>query len=476
MKSPHKNKKTQGGSSTKFQPQQGGAPNGPGDYYENLMAQTTVPNFPKPAPPHMPNVGPNLMKYFTPSNNANVPENHAPRPPPPVNCNPPPFPPPPQINPPSFDRKSTDVPKKHPSKGKHETKRHSDKNRKKSSRNNKESLQEEEIDYANRPPEESPQLNVPSEGLVEFFLTHHMLDKKALHKEFSSVLDYTRLVYDFMSNPTKNRFNNVLCYNEGAVKLRPTRNDDGEYIHATRFVTKEGGYIMTQAPLPNTIEDFWRMIWQEEVSVVVSFVDFTNIDECTEYFNLKKGKKKCIGRFNIKTTDIEITSDYAGYFLKVTNKEDEVPREVTVVQWLNWNIELLVDIKDLINFMQIVWNLEKRGKEMKISTKTMTLVHGISGTRRTGTFVVLNLLCKQLYFKKTCNMISTALLVRKYRHNVLRDKNMFAILLLGMIRFSTNIRLLRKDKSYIDKVERYIKNALLTVPPVGKKCKEKQQK
>lgn len=32
---------------------------------------------------------------------------------------------------------------------------------------------------------------------------------------------------------------------------------------------KEKVYIATQGPMPNTVADFWEMVWQEEVALIV---------------------------------------------------------------------------------------------------------------------------------------------------------------------------------------------------------------
>jgi len=69
----------------------------------------------------------------------------------------------------------------------------------------------------------------------------------------------------------KNRYYNVLPNEESRVKLNALVDGDGDYINAN-FVGCENlrrNYILTQAPLPNTMNDLWRMVWQERAPVIV---------------------------------------------------------------------------------------------------------------------------------------------------------------------------------------------------------------
>ena len=73
-------------------------------------------------------------------------------------------------------------------------------------------------------------------------------------------------------NKTKNRYANILPYDDSRVKLSVIAGIEGsDYINAS-FID---GYMMrrafvaTQAPIPDTIPDFWRMIWEQESSTLV---------------------------------------------------------------------------------------------------------------------------------------------------------------------------------------------------------------
>ncbi|KAF6035794.1 hypothetical protein EB796_005895 [Bugula neritina] len=70
-------------------------------------------------------------------------------------------------------------------------------------------------------------------------------------------------------NSNKNRYTDIPCYDSTRVKLKePTTTD---YINAN-FVNgykHKKAYICCQGPTNRTIVDFWNMVWQEEVRLIV---------------------------------------------------------------------------------------------------------------------------------------------------------------------------------------------------------------
>lgn len=73
----------------------------------------------------------------------------------------------------------------------------------------------------------------------------------------------------------KNRYADVLPYEQTRVRLeRLPEMEDSDYINANYITDGLSVHIATQAPLPSTICDFWRMVFQENSPVVVMLTDF----------------------------------------------------------------------------------------------------------------------------------------------------------------------------------------------------------
>lgn len=72
-------------------------------------------------------------------------------------------------------------------------------------------------------------------------------------------------------NARKNRYGDVLAYDHSRVHLSSGKYINANYISSGR---REHAYIATQAPLPQTFNDFWTMIWEEQVPAILMLTKF----------------------------------------------------------------------------------------------------------------------------------------------------------------------------------------------------------
>uniref|UniRef100_A0A915IFN0 Tyrosine-protein phosphatase domain-containing protein n=1 Tax=Romanomermis culicivorax TaxID=13658 RepID=A0A915IFN0_ROMCU len=90
-------------------------------------------------------------------------------------------------------------------------------------------------------------------------------------------------------NSSRNRYDNVLPYDYNRVLLKWKKND---YINASFLDVKlpRGAknvrYIATQGPLESTVEDFWAMVFQEKIYIIVMLTDLIESDlhKCCKYW------------------------------------------------------------------------------------------------------------------------------------------------------------------------------------------------
>nr|CAA45037.1 P19-protein tyrosine phosphatase [Mus musculus] len=86
-------------------------------------------------------------------------------------------------------------------------------------------------------------------------------------------------------NVKKNRYKDILPFDHSRVKLTlKTPSQDSDYINANfiKGVYGPKAYVATQGPFRNTVIDFWRMIWEYNVVMIVM--------ACREF---EMGRKKC---------------------------------------------------------------------------------------------------------------------------------------------------------------------------------------
>jgi tyrosine-protein phosphatase 2/3 len=70
---------------------------------------------------------------------------------------------------------------------------------------------------------------------------------------------------------SKNRYNNIFPYDHTRVRLQSVTSEDCDYVNASHVKAEYSNrrYIATQAPIPATFNDFWKVVWEQDVRVIV---------------------------------------------------------------------------------------------------------------------------------------------------------------------------------------------------------------
>lgn len=210
-------------------------------------------------------------------------------------------------------------------------------------------------------------------------------------------------------NKPKNRYKNILPFDHSRVILKNgDPNVPGtDYINAN-YITLElfGGertvYIATQGCLQNTVADFWRMIWEDNVGIIVCLTRLqeNGKNKCTQYWPRKddKGPKRIYlhnHQLVIHCTETMPTDDYEIHDMEIKEivlKDDEEvvvgSRPVYSFNFLTWpDKSVPKDAGPLLDFIQKIHDKQKR-----LLSCGPVVIHCSAGIGRTGAFMTMDYL------------------------------------------------------------------------------------
>lgn len=172
-------------------------------------------------------------------------------------------------------------------------------------------------------------------------------------------------------------------------------------------------FICAQGPLDRTVTDFWRMIWEHRVSVIVML---TGIEEngkvkCAQYWS-DDGPKEIEKQYTVRVMTTKKYSDYIvrRFFVEHTEGGIAEEREMLQFHFTMW--------KDFLAPEQPSWLLRfiKRVNEHYVSDRGPLLVHCSAGVGRTGTFVAIDSLLEELEKTEEVDIFSCVSSLRKQRN------------------------------------------------------------
>ncbi|XP_041436655.1 receptor-type tyrosine-protein phosphatase kappa isoform X3 [Xenopus laevis] len=242
------------------------------------------------------------------------------------------------------------------------------------------------------------------------------------YKELPSGPLYPCAAASSEQNKTKDRYKNVIPYDNCRVILR-SNPSGSDYINASYIdgYKEPKFFIATQGPLPETLADFWHMVWQEKSSVIVMLtaLEEQNKVKCERYW---PEEIQTYGDIRVSVESTSQTGAFISRSFTLQKVGDSAQRTVEHLHYLQWPDHGVPSKPS--GLLQLMDQMNK----CKLPGSGPVIVHCSAGIGRTGTLLALDILLKRARAEGKVNVYDCALQMRRRRPNMIQNQGQYMFL------------------------------------------------
>uniref|UniRef100_A0ABM5G1G8 Receptor-type tyrosine-protein phosphatase n=1 Tax=Pogona vitticeps TaxID=103695 RepID=A0ABM5G1G8_9SAUR len=263
-------------------------------------------------------------------------------------------------------------------------------------------------------------------------------DGKLFREEFNSLppgyMQGTLEMANKEENREKNRYPNILPYDHSRVIL--TQIDGvpcSDYINASYIdgYKEKNKFIAAQGPKQDTVNDFWRMIWEQKSATIVML---TNVkerkeDKCFQYWP----DQGCwtYGNIRVSVEDCIVLVDYTIRKFCIQSISDgcKAPRLVTQLHFTSWpDFGVPFTPIGMLKFL-------KKVKSLNPTHAGPIVVHCSAGVGRTGTFIVIDAMIDMMHTEQKVDVFDFVARIRNQRPQMVQTDMQYSFIYQALLEY-----------------------------------------
>uniref|UniRef100_A0A3B4UVG6 protein-tyrosine-phosphatase n=2 Tax=Seriola TaxID=8160 RepID=A0A3B4UVG6_SERDU len=255
-------------------------------------------------------------------------------------------------------------------------------------------------------------------------------------------------------NTERNRFRDVVPYEENRVELVPNKENNTGYINASHIKVmirgEEWHYIATQGPLANTCADFWQMVWEQGVNVIamVTAEEEGGRSKSHRYWPKLGSKHNSAthGKFKVTTKFRTDSGCYATTGLKVKHLLSGQERTVWHLQYTDWPEQGCPEyVMGFLSYLEEIQSVRRHTNSMLDTSKSLNppvVVHCSAGVGRTGVVILTELMISCLEHNEPMEVPTMLSELRQQRMLMVQTISQYKFVYQVLIQFLKNSRLI----------------------------------
>uniref|UniRef100_A0A1A7X9E5 Receptor-type tyrosine-protein phosphatase kappa n=1 Tax=Iconisemion striatum TaxID=60296 RepID=A0A1A7X9E5_9TELE len=212
-------------------------------------------------------------------------------------------------------------------------------------------------------------------------------------------------------------------YDHSRVILQPIEDDpSSDYINANYIdgYRKQNAYIATQGPLPETLSDFWRMVWEWRCHSIVMLTELKEREQekCFQYWPSEGSMT--FGDYTVELTGDTRCETFTRRDLVLTKKLEKQSQHVRHIHFHGWpEIGIPAEGRGMIDIIAAVQRHQQQSGNRPI------VVHCSAGAGRTGTFVALSNILERVKAEGLLDVFQTVKSLRMQRPHMVQTMEQY---------------------------------------------------